>query len=61
MALLKSRFASQAAEIDRVLASAGRPPLSVVYLPMIGRKSFWTVFLDPVTAEVLAYMPLDSF
>ncbi len=61
VALLKSRFASQAAEIDRVLASAGRPPLSVVYLPMIGRKSFWTVFLDPVTAEVLAYMPLDSF
>ena len=41
--------------------ATGRAPQSVVYLPMIGRKSFWTVFLDPVTAEVLAYMPLDSF
>ena len=61
VALLKTRFASQAAEIDRVLASTGRPPQAAVYLPMTGRKSFWTVFLDPVTAEVLAYMPLDSF
>ncbi len=61
VALLKSRFANQAADIDRVLASTGRAPQTVVYLPMIGRKSFWTVFLDPVTAEVLAYMPLDSF
>jgi len=28
---------------------------------MVGRKSFWTVFLDPITGEVLAFMPLDSF
>ena len=61
VALLKSRFGNQAADIDRVLASTGRAQQTVVYLPMIGRKSFWTVFLDPVTAEVLAYMPLDSF
>ena len=61
IALLKSRFANQAAEIDRILVATGRAPQSVLYLPMIGRKSFWTVFLDPVTAEVLAYMPLDSF
>ena len=61
VALLKTRFANQAAEIDRVLASTGRAPQAVVYVPLAGRKSFWTVFLDPVTAEVLAYMPLDSF
>ena len=34
---------------------------ALVYLPMIGRKSFWTVLLDPASAEVLAFMPLDSF
>ena len=61
VALLKTRFASQAAEIDRVLASTGRAAQTVVYVPLAGRKSFWTVFLDPVTAEVLAYLPLDSF
>jgi hypothetical protein len=34
---------------------------ALVYLPMNGRKSFWTVLLDPVTAEVLGFIPLDSF
>ena len=30
-------------------------------LPMVGRRSVWTGLLDPVTAEVLGFMPLDSF
>ncbi|MDO9199034.1 TfpX/TfpZ family type IV pilin accessory protein [Rhodoferax sp.] len=58
---LKARFVNQASEIDRVLVSTGRAPQVLVYLPMVGRKSFWTVFLDPVTADVMAFMPLDSF
>ena len=58
---LKSRFASQAAEIDGVLASAGRSAQGTVYVPMVGRKTFWTVFLDPATGDIKAYLPLDSF
>jgi len=58
---LKTRFAPQAAAIDAVIAKTGRPPESLVYLPMVGRKTFWTVFLDPVTADIVAFMPLDSF
>lgn len=58
---LKQRFAERAAEIDAVAARTGRPPEALTYLPMVGRKSFWTVILDPTTAEVLAFMPLDSF
>jgi hypothetical protein len=58
---LKTRFADQAAEIDRVLVQAGRTPQSTVYVPMAGRKSFWTVFLDGSTAQVVATMPIDSF
>jgi hypothetical protein len=58
---LKFRFPNQAVEIDHVLADAGRTSQSMVYLPLVGRKSFWTVFLDPVTAQVAATMPLDSF
>ncbi len=38
-----------------------RTPQALVYLPMAGRKDFWTVLLDPVTADVLAYLPVDSF
>lgn len=58
---LKARFATQAPAIDAAIAATGRKPETLVYLPMVGRKSFWTVFLDPITAEVLGYMPLDSF
>jgi hypothetical protein len=58
---LKFRLASQAGAIDHVLADAGRKSQATVYLPLAGRKSFWTVFLDPVTAQVVATMPLDSF
>lgn len=58
---LKQRFADRVGEIDAVVARIGRQPDALVYLPMVGRKSFWTVFLDPNSAEVLAFMPLDSF
>jgi hypothetical protein len=58
---LKARFASQAAAIDAAVARSGRKPEELAYLPMVGRKSFWTVLLDPITAEVLVFMPLDSF
>lgn len=58
---LKGRFPKQAEDIDRVLADIGRTAQATVYLPLVGRKSFWTVFLDPETAEVVATMPLDPF
>ncbi len=62
---LRQRFPAQAAEIDALLSPHMAPlkakPASLLYLPMAGRKSFWTVFLDPHTAQVVAYMPLDSF
>jgi hypothetical protein len=58
---LKARFPAQSAEIDQALQKLGKPAEAVVYLPLAGRKSFWTVLLDASTAEVLATMPLDSF
>jgi hypothetical protein len=58
---LKSRFPARSNEIDEVLLHAGRVSESTTYLPLVGHKAFWTVFLDPVTAEVVAAMPLDSF
>lgn len=59
--LLKTRFPAQAATIAAAIASTGRPADTLLYLPMAGRKSFWTVLLDATTAEVLAFVPLDSF
>ena len=58
---LKSRFPNRAQEIDGLLAPFGAAGPGLVYVPMVGRKSFWTVFLDPVSADIKAFMPLDSF
>jgi hypothetical protein len=61
VAALKQRYASQTAEIDAAIARTGRPAATLLYLPIVGRQSSWTVLLDPGTAEVLAFLPLDSF
>lgn len=58
---LKSRLPGEVGRIDAALASAGLQPSSAVYLPMVGRKTFWTALLDPQTADVKAFIPVDSF
>jgi hypothetical protein len=58
---LKRRFPGHAAEIDQLIAATGRPEGALVILPLAARKSFWTVVLDARTAQVLGYLPLDSF
>lgn len=59
---LKSRFPQHAAEVDAAVRRAGRDPAKASYLPLIARKAeAWTVLLDAGTAEVIGYLPLDSF
>lgn len=58
---LLKRFPAQAAEVDKVLREANLAREQAVYLPMVGRKSFWTAFLDARSAQVLAFLPIDSF
>lgn len=62
VAELKSRFPKRADEIDTLLRTTRHDPAAVAYLPLIARKeTAWTVFLDAGTAEVIGYLPLDSF
>ena len=61
VATLKKRFPQQAADIDAVLKNTSAGPESLLYVPLVGRKAFWTAFVDPVTAAIVATMPLDSF
>ena len=61
---LKKRFPAQVGEIDAALksaTSAGDKARPIGYIPMVGRKTFWTVLLDTNTAEVIAFVPIDSF
>jgi hypothetical protein len=58
---LKTRFPGHIELIDRRVKSSGRPQEALVYVPMIGRQQFWTVLVDAATAEVVGFLPLDSF
>jgi hypothetical protein len=59
---LKSRFPQRAAEVDAAVRKAGGDPARAAYLPLIARKAdAWTVLLEAGTADVIGYLPLDSF
>lgn len=57
---LQSRFPARTTDIEQVLRQAGVDPATVLFLPVVGRKTFWTAFLDQ-NASVVAFLPLDSF
>jgi hypothetical protein len=61
VALLKKRFPDKAADIDQAIERTGVKPDALLYLPLVGRKVFWTALVDSSTAEVLGFLPLDSF
>ena len=57
---LKQRFGAQAALIDRAIAATNHPENSLRYLPLLGRKSVWTVLIDAQTTQPVGFLPLDS-
>lgn len=61
VAQLKQQFKDRAGDIDAALKAAGRDAATTSYLPLLGRKSFWTAFVDPATAQVVGFMPLDPY
>lgn len=62
LAMLRSRLPKESNEIDRLLNEIGRDEFGLVYVPLASRgKSFWTVVLDANTAEIVGFLPLDSF
>ena len=58
---LKARFPTKAGEIDRGIAASGRPVEQLLYLPLYGRKEFWTALVDRESAQVVATIPLDPY
>lgn len=58
---LRARFPSQSPAIDAGVAATGRPASALGAIPMIDRQFAWTVLVDRNTAEVVGFLPLDSF
>jgi hypothetical protein len=61
ISVLRQRFAKETVLIDEAVRSAGQAETQLRWLPMNGRKDFWTVLIDAQTAQPLAFLPLDSF
>ncbi|MGD2138848.1 MAG: TfpX/TfpZ family type IV pilin accessory protein [Burkholderiales bacterium] len=61
LARLRQRFPDKTGLIDEAIAQTGKAEASLVSMPMVGRDKFWTVLLDSSTAEVVGFIPLDSF
>lgn len=58
---LITRFPGQVKIIEEARIKTGRSMESLLSLPMVTRKSFWTVLLDVQTLDVVGFVPLDSF
>jgi hypothetical protein len=58
---LRQRFGQHSDLIDAAVVQTGMAEETLLYLPMVSRKAFWTVLVDARTAEVRGFIPLDSF
>jgi hypothetical protein len=58
---LRTRFPAKSSEIAAAIESTGLPEEQVAYLPLVARRSVWTVLLNARTGRVVGYLPLDSF
>lgn len=58
---LKARFPDQVGAIDAALAGTGDAASAARYVPLAGRKDFWTVLVDGRNGDILGFVALDSF
>lgn len=58
---LRSRYQRDALLIDHQVKALGIDESRLRYLPMAERTSAWTVLITTDAAEVVGYIPLDSF
>ena len=55
------RFPSQADLIEQAIADTQRSVDGLKYLPLVARDIGWTILLDASSAEVVGFLPIDSF
>lgn len=60
-AQLKQRFPHHADAIDHAVARTGQPVDQLRTLPLLSRRTAWTVLIDAQSAQPVGFVPLDSF
>lgn len=60
-AQLKERFPQHADTIDQAVARTGLPLDQLRTLPLLSRKTAWTVLIDAQSAQPVGFVAVDSF
>lgn len=59
--MLINKYPLRKQDILTAARLTGRTPEQLIYLPLIGFKTFWTILLDASNADVVGFIPLDPF
>lgn len=60
-AFLRSRATDGGVALDGLLAQAGLNAAEVIGLPLVSRRSDWTVLLKRSDLSIVGYLPIESF
>jgi hypothetical protein len=58
---LRKLSPAHAGIIDAAVRKAGRDAATTMYLPMVSRRNCWTALIDPRSAEIVGFVPLDPY
>lgn len=58
---LINRFPNRQVELRAAVRDAGLNEETALYLPLVGRKVFWTAILNPNNAQIVASLALDPY
>lgn len=58
---LLQRFPDKVIAVEIAMKRHVVPAELVRYVPLVGRKSFWTVLLDGRNGDIVGFLPIDSF
>jgi hypothetical protein len=58
---LLSRKPNQQFLVQSAILRSEVPAAKVLYLPVVGRRDFWTVLIHVGTGQPLAYLPIDPY
>jgi hypothetical protein len=58
---LRGRGPDGAAALDRLLAAAGLKDDDVLAVPLMSRRSDWSVLMRRQDLQIIGYLPIDAF
>lgn len=61
LAALRALKPAAGVALDAAVQDSGLPESQLLWLPLVGRKSFWTVLLRNDNLRPVAYLPLDPY